>query len=291
MLGKIKNYFNNYWREIAIMAIMIAIAAWFWLQGYGLDVPKTPNTTVAWFWLPGHGWLVPVDVYYQTAVVIITMYILLVAFRAERFVRRTSHEEELSLELAQKMSEIKGSAMMDVKKLMQSEDIPERIKNKIHTIYRLFDTRLLYANISESDDREKNNIKHGVLGSVVTNYFGPEVMKEMEKEMKEMEKEMKNMKKLKEFKQIINLLSQILFLPCILGFLAALDRSSHKEKDKLGKLYRNLKTVIMAFRDRLQNFSKGNKDSGEGDRLKILYEIESDMDKFVRSKQQGTDRW
>ena len=101
-------------REITIVALMIVAAIGFWFAGVqGLIKPDeiVEPEVKGWF-----GFLVPAEVYYQTAVVIITMYILLVAFRAERFVRRTSYEEELSLELAQKISEIKGSAAMDVKK-------------------------------------------------------------------------------------------------------------------------------------------------------------------------------
>ena len=275
MLSQTKNYFTNYLREITIVAIMIAIAAWFWLQGYGLDVPKTPNTTVEWFWLPGHGWLVHMDVYYQTTVVIITMYILLVAFRAERFVRHTTHEEELSLELMQKIHEIVGSAMMDTVRMLHPSSNDERSKKraqhafKLYKAFSAFDTRWLYPDMSNySLENDK--------GRRVIHVLNEEIME--------------------EFPEIGSLGSQLLFLYAMRGFLAALDKSDHNNINKddpgsLPNLYRKLKTTIMAFRIRLQNFSGGNKDSGEYDRLKMFYEIESDMDKFARSKQQGTDGW
>ena len=51
------------------------------------------------------GELVDSEAYLGTVGVVITMYILLVAFRLDRIVGRTRHEEELSLDVAEKLSE------------------------------------------------------------------------------------------------------------------------------------------------------------------------------------------
>ena len=64
------------------------------LWGFGAWVYLVPVSTVN------------IEAYFQIIAIVATMYILLVSFRLDRLVRRTTGEEELSLELAEKISAI-----------------------------------------------------------------------------------------------------------------------------------------------------------------------------------------
>ncbi len=287
------------WREICVVALMGVAVACIWLaRGKGWDGKEF------------FGWdvLVHADIYYQTAVIITTMYILLVAFRAERFVRRTSHEEELSLELAQNITAVMDSIRME----LASEKMDEPLKKQVLDMMGLIDTRQSYLRFADWNKSAFNMIWKHVNDSLQKSLNM--VKSEKEKISKKIdsgdgidasEKEFWDAYPGLElkFEYLISLCDEIKFAVLARAILAELDESDHGEKKKLRDLYTELKTVFIHFRKLLRNNAiressqKGNdavnryEDSNAGKRLAKVQEIESDMDKFIRSKLQGTDNW
>ena len=219
-----------------------------------------------------------IDVYYQTATIIITMYVLLVAFRAERFVRRTNHEEELSLELAQRMMELMDAIRIDIEELGGS-----RITEYIDTRVSYFDTNS--ENIFEFKLMQEYYRKGGYERNLAENWPSLSIKERL----------------VSDAKRSMPLIKELLSTARIRSALKELDETNHRphHRRNMRELYRRIKTEFINFRSEQRAFITAFDDAGYkekkahrvSERLHKLHEIESDVDKFVRSKQQGTDQW
>ena len=74
---------------------------------------------------------VDIEAYFQIIAIVATMYILLVSFRLDRLVRRTTSEEELSLELAEKISAIIWAERKMGKKASETYEFAVRLRSDL----------------------------------------------------------------------------------------------------------------------------------------------------------------
>ncbi len=85
-----------------------------------------------------------------------------------------------------------------------------------------------------------------------------------------------------------SIVQELVFATILRAGLIQLDKVNHRNLSELHKVYSQIKSAFIRYRVTVRPRIK---EDGPKNRLKLSYEIESDMDKFVRSKQQGTDPW
>ncbi len=81
------------------------------------------------------GWALHLEIYFQTTAALAVMYVLLVAFRINRLVRRTDEEEELTLDLMGKALYWRTIYKRDVEAVVgRWKDLPENMRGKIEEL-------------------------------------------------------------------------------------------------------------------------------------------------------------
>ena len=110
---------TNFWIGQFIIAVVV------WYVRYRVYHPKPLRNAykflIAALWIGGivvywrGGLPMDLEAYFQVSAITTTMYVLLVAFRMERLIRRTREEEELSLELAQNINSLADFAKIRIR--------------------------------------------------------------------------------------------------------------------------------------------------------------------------------